>query len=213
MARLIISNDVVSGETFLPGQLLVFGGFTLRANSTGHLVQIDSYAHGHKIRFGSLNYITDIQGDLIFEGFSASTVVPHLHGGSLSNPPAGSVQGSTIVPALALDPERTTLSDDGVMNPARPSPTKELPVGDPEVTILSAGLESNRALPVIRKPDSPLDVNPELLRSASIEHGQAAISRHSSACPLSPVQLSLLNEALDLMQSLAITEVSLTNYT
>ena len=47
MARLIINNDAVSGETFLPGQLFVFGGFALRANSTGHLEQIDSYAPGH----------------------------------------------------------------------------------------------------------------------------------------------------------------------
>ena len=37
VARLIIDNDAVSGETFLPGQLFVFGGFALRANSTGRL--------------------------------------------------------------------------------------------------------------------------------------------------------------------------------
>ena len=57
MARLIINNDAVSGETFLPGQLFVFGGFVLRANSAGHLEQIDSYAPGHQIRFGNLNYV------------------------------------------------------------------------------------------------------------------------------------------------------------
>ena len=44
MARSIIGNDVISGKTFLPGQLFVFGGFALRANSIGHLEQIDSYA-------------------------------------------------------------------------------------------------------------------------------------------------------------------------
>ena len=27
MARLIIDNDAVSGETFLPGQIFMFGGF------------------------------------------------------------------------------------------------------------------------------------------------------------------------------------------
>ena len=47
MARLVIDDDTVSGETFLPGQLFVFGGFALRANSTGQLEQIDSYATGH----------------------------------------------------------------------------------------------------------------------------------------------------------------------
>ena len=47
MARSIINNNVVSGETFLPGQLLVFGGFTLRANSTSNLEQIDNYTPVH----------------------------------------------------------------------------------------------------------------------------------------------------------------------
>ena len=40
MAPSIVSNDVVQGETFLPGQIFVFGGFVLRANSLGHLEQI-----------------------------------------------------------------------------------------------------------------------------------------------------------------------------
>ena len=65
----IINNDAVQGETFLPGQIFVFGGFALRANSLGHLEQIESYAPGHQVRFGSLNYTVDIHGDLIFDGF------------------------------------------------------------------------------------------------------------------------------------------------
>ena len=63
------SNHVVLGETFLPGQIFVFGGFALRANSLGHLEQIDSYAPGHQVRFGNLKYTADIHGDLIFDGF------------------------------------------------------------------------------------------------------------------------------------------------
>ena len=43
MAPLII-NHAVQGETFSPGQIFVFGGFALRANSLGHLEQIESYA-------------------------------------------------------------------------------------------------------------------------------------------------------------------------
>ena len=73
MAQLVIGDDAVPGETFLPGQLFVFGGFALRANSTSHLEQINSYTPGHQIKFGSLNYIADIRGDLIFEGFMAPT--------------------------------------------------------------------------------------------------------------------------------------------
>ena len=69
MAPTIIGSDVVQGETFLPGQIFVFGGFALRANSLGHLEQIESYAPSHRVRFGSLNYTADIRGDLIFDGF------------------------------------------------------------------------------------------------------------------------------------------------
>ena len=47
MAPSIINNDAVQGETFLPGQIFVFGGFALRANSLGPLEQIESYAPGH----------------------------------------------------------------------------------------------------------------------------------------------------------------------
>ena len=62
-------NNTVLGETFLPGQIFVFGGFALRANSLGRLEQIKSYAPGHQVRFGSLNYTDDIRGGLIFDGF------------------------------------------------------------------------------------------------------------------------------------------------
>ena len=47
MAPSIIGNDVVHGEVFLPGQIFVFYGFALRANSLGHLEQIESYAPSH----------------------------------------------------------------------------------------------------------------------------------------------------------------------
>ena len=62
MAPSIIVNNTVQGETFLPGQIFMFGGFGLRANSLGHLEQIDNYAPGHQIRFGNLNYKEDIHG-------------------------------------------------------------------------------------------------------------------------------------------------------
>ena len=61
MAPPMINNDAVQGETFLPGQIYVFSGSVLRANSLGHLEQIESYAPGHQVRFGSLNYTADIR--------------------------------------------------------------------------------------------------------------------------------------------------------
>ena len=60
MTPTIINSDAVQGETFLPGQIFVFGGFALRANSLGHLEQIESYAPGHQVRFGRLNHTADV---------------------------------------------------------------------------------------------------------------------------------------------------------
>ena len=37
MASSIINHDAVQGETFLPGQIFVFDGFALRANSLGQI--------------------------------------------------------------------------------------------------------------------------------------------------------------------------------
>ena len=47
MAPSIIASDAVQGEVFHPEQIFVFGGFALRANSVGHLEQIESYAPSH----------------------------------------------------------------------------------------------------------------------------------------------------------------------
>ena len=63
-------------ETFLLGQIFIFGSSALRANLIGHLEQIDSYAPGHQINFGNLNYVVDVRGDLIFQGLAASTAAP-----------------------------------------------------------------------------------------------------------------------------------------
>ena len=108
MAPSIIYNGAAGNEVFLPGQIFVFGGFALRANSVGHLEQIDSYAPGHQISFGNLNYVADIRGDLNFQGFAAPSTAP------------------------ALDPERVTRSEDGSLEPAGLSVAIELNTGEPE---------------------------------------------------------------------------------
>ena len=77
----LINNNAVQGETFLPGLIFVFGGFAPRANSLGHLEQIESYAPGHQVRFGSLNFKADVRGDLIFDGFEPQPSAPHCHDG------------------------------------------------------------------------------------------------------------------------------------
>src|SRR4051812_44623128 len=106
MAPSIINNDEVQGETFLPGQIFVFGGFALRANSLGHLEQIESYAPGHQVRFGSLNYTADIHGDLIFDGFEPQPSAPHcLEGHDLALPPNSALEAANRpVPTLNSEP-------------------------------------------------------------------------------------------------------------
>ena len=79
MAPSIIGNDAIQGEVSLPGQILLFGGFALQADSLRHLEQIEGYAPGHQVRFGSLNYTANIRGDLIFDGFEPMSGAPHNH--------------------------------------------------------------------------------------------------------------------------------------
>ena len=99
MAPSIIASDAVQGEAFLPGQIFVFGGFVLRANSLGHLDQIESYALGHQVRFGSLNNIADVRGDLIFNGFEPLRCASRGHDEYDLALPSDSVQ--EIAPATA----------------------------------------------------------------------------------------------------------------
>ena len=106
MAPSIFDNDAVQGETFLPGQIFIFGGFALRANSLGHLEQIESYAPGHQVRFGSLNYTADIRGDLIFDRFEPQPSVPHcLDGHDIALPPNSALEAAhALVPTIGSEP-------------------------------------------------------------------------------------------------------------
>ena len=113
MAPPIINDDAILGETFLPGQIFVFGGFALRANSLGHLEQIESYALGHQVRFGSLNYTADVRGDLIFDGFEPQPSAPHCHDGhDLALPPNSALKAGPAS-ASTLNSEPTAPIEDG----------------------------------------------------------------------------------------------------
>ena len=113
MASSIINHDAVQGETFLPRQIFVFGGFALWANSLGHLEQIESYAPGRQVRFGSLNFTADIRGDLILDGFEPQPSVSYCHDGHDLALPPDSVREITPATTLALNPEQIAPSKDG----------------------------------------------------------------------------------------------------
>ena len=107
-----MNSDAVHGETFLPGQIFVFGGFALRANSLGHLEQIESYAPGYQVIFGSLNYTANIRGDLIFDGFEPRPSVPHCPDGHDLTLPPDSAQSAAQVSAPTISSEPTALAGD-----------------------------------------------------------------------------------------------------
>ena len=113
MAPSIIDSDAVQGETFLPGQLFVSGGFALRANSLGHLEQIESYAPGHQVRFGSLNYTADVHGDFIFDGFEPRPCEPRGNDGYDLALPSDRIQEAAPASAPILNSEPTAPIEDG----------------------------------------------------------------------------------------------------
>ena len=118
MASSIIISDAVQGETFLPGQIFIFGGFALRANSVGHLEQIESYAPGRQVRFGSLNFTADIRGDLILDGFEPQPSVLHRHGEhDLALQPDSTLEAA-LEPAPIFNSEPAVQIEDGWLDTA-----------------------------------------------------------------------------------------------
>ena len=118
MAPSIIGDDAIQGEVFLPGQIFVFGGFALRANSLGHPEQIESYAPGHQVRFGNLNYTANIRGDSILDGFEHMSGAPHNHDEHDLALLSDSVREIAPATTLGLNPEQIAPSKDGWMDPA-----------------------------------------------------------------------------------------------
>ena len=96
----------------------MFGGFALRANSLGHLEQIDSYAPSHQARFGNLNYTADIRGDLIFDGFGPVSGVPNNHDERDLDLQSDSIQNIAATSAPDFVLEQAVPPDDGWMDPS-----------------------------------------------------------------------------------------------
>ena len=110
-------NNAVQGETFLPGQIFVFGGFALWANSLGHPEQINSYAPGHQVRFVNLNYTANIRGDLIFDGFGPTPGAPNSHDEHSLDLPLDNARDIAPTGAPDLNPGQIASSEDGWMDP------------------------------------------------------------------------------------------------
>ena len=90
----------------------------LRANSLGHHEQIDSYAHGHQVRLGNLNYTADIRRDLIFDGFGSASGAPNSHDEHGLDLLSDNVRDITPAEASDLNPGQVALPKDGGLDPA-----------------------------------------------------------------------------------------------
>ena len=108
----------------------MFGGFALRANLLGQLELIDSYAPGHQVRFGNLNYTADIRRDLIFDGFG-----PTLGASNGHNNDGGMDPATEAAYSLALE-----LNTD--------STSKEICVAGPPDSFSALGSEPRASVPV-----------------------------------------------------------------
>jgi len=95
----------------------VFGGFALRANLLGHLEKINSYAPGHQVKFGNLNYTANIRRDLISNGFGPALGVPNSHDEHGLDLLLDDARDIALVGAPDQNPEQIASPEDGWMNP------------------------------------------------------------------------------------------------
>ena len=152
MASFLVNHDAVRDEIFLPGQIFVFGGFALRASSLGYLEQIESYAPGHQVRFGSLNFTTDIRGDLILDGFEPQSSVPHCHGEhDLALQPDSTLEAA-LEPAPIFNSEPAAQIEDGWLDTASGAATST--AIEPNTDLVPHEARDSEA------PDSLLDSEP-----------------------------------------------------
>ena len=163
-------NHAVLGETFLPGQTFVFGGFAPRANLLGHLEQIDSYAPCQQVRFGSLNYVADTRRDLVFNGSETAATAPPRPDELDLNLSSDHIQEMIPVAAMALDPKQIVPSE-AIESAALEPHTDSTPCN----ICVNGTPDSSSA--ISSGPCTPADT--ELDRSSIFEFSAADIFQHS----------------------------------
>ena len=135
-----------------------------------------------------MNYVADIRGDLIFVGFETAATTPGHPEGHDLNLSSDCIQETAPVTALALDPEQTTPSKDGKLNPA--TEATDSPALEPHIDLIShntCAIESSDSSPAVSsKPCEPADA--KLDHISIFEFSAADIFQHS---PLGDVLNSL----------------------
>ena len=144
-----------------------------------------SYAPGNQVKFGSFNYIADIRGDLIFNGFETAAIAPPRPNEHDLNLSSDDIQEMVPVAATALEPEQTVPSE-AIESPALEPQTDSAP----HDIYVNGTPDSSPAMS--SKSGTPVDT--ELDRLSILEFSAADIFQHS---PLGDVLNSLKNLSLE----------------
>ena len=135
-------------------------------------------------RFGSLNYVADIRGDLIFNGFETAAIAPPRSDEHDLNLSSDQILEMVPVTATTLDPEQFAPSE--ATEPAALEPHTDSAPGNMSVN----GIPDS--FPAINsEPHMPADT--ELDRSSIFEFSAADVFQHS---PLGDVLNSLKKTVL-----------------
>ena len=179
----------------------MFGGFVLRANSLGHLEQIDSYAPGDQVRFENLNYTADIRGDMIFDGFGPTPRAPNSHDEHGLDLLPDNTRDIAPAGAPDLNPGQIMPSEDGWMDPA------------PEVAYSSTVEPNTDSTPkevcVTGPPDLCLAVGSRPRSPEPDESGWALVMEFTAA---DIFQHSPFGDMLNSLKSLSLSGDSWPNY-
>ena len=188
-------------RSFFPEQIFVFDSFALQANSLGHLEQIDSYAPGHQVRFGSLNHTADIRGDLIFDGLEPMIGVPNSHDGHDFDLSSDSIREIGLALAPGINPEQIMPSEDGWMDPATEAAHSSVLESNADPTSYESG--------VVGPPDSSPVAGSEPRVSVPIESDWAPVMEFTTA---DIFHHSPLGVVLNSLRSLFLSGDSWPNY-
>ena len=120
-----------------------------------------------------MNYVTDIRGDLVFDGFETATIAPPHSDEHDLNLSSDHTQEIAPITALALDPEQIAPSEDGKLNPT--AEAADSAVLEPHTDLTSSDIYVTGAT------DSSLATGSEPRASAYVELDRSPTVEFNSA--------------------------------
>ena len=189
MAHLQINVNIGCGDIFVLGQLFAFGSIVLHTNATGRLDRVESFAPNQVVMFWNLEYTADSRGDLALSDWGPDRL-GNSSGTTASTPESASdpdlVLDLTSDPTLSADPTTIPSELDLESNPTSEPALSSDPITttvDQELTLADQSFEVASS-----NPPNVLQVSPTYCQK------------------MGPMDLSLLNEVLDRIQGLGISD-------